>query len=227
MYYANKKLVTFRVTYQQMVNYCFLIIDPTTGDAILIDPAWEIDTIIQALIFHKATLQKIFVTHHHHDHLNLADALSEKFNVPIVLSKQEVECYNIQLNRVETFKQQTFIQAGSIYVQALPTPGHTAGSTCYLIDDMLFTGDTLFNEGCGMCIGKGADPHEMYQSLEKLKRCLPGETRIFPGHKYGTELGQPFSELLRYNLYLCIPTEEKFVQYRMRKLPMNNMLNFK
>ena len=216
MYYVNKEIVTLRVSKHRMINYCYLVIDPVTRDALAIDPAWELDTVLQALEERDAVLRKIFVTHHHGDHLNLAVPLAEMFDLDIVMSQEEVDTYGVAIPHLETFSGKTFISAGSLFVQTLPTPGHTAGSTCYLVDNNLFTGDTLFNEGCGVCVGKGADPSALYQSLNMLKRYIPADTRVFPGHRFSTELGQPFSELLRYNMYLCMPDEATFRRFRMR-----------
>ncbi len=216
MYYENKRLVTYRVTHKKFVNYCYMVIDNSTNDAVLIDPAWEIETIVESIRKEQVNLKKILVTHHHFDHINLAQSLSEKYAVNIIISQQEVNYYQLTLPNIETFSQRSFLQAGSLYIDAIPTPGHTFGSTCFHIESMLFTGDTLFNEGCGLCIGKGADPKQMFTSLQKLKKIISPETKIYPGHKYSSELGQTFDSVQQYNIYLALEKENDFVQYRMR-----------
>jgi glyoxylase-like metal-dependent hydrolase (beta-lactamase superfamily II) len=96
------------------------------------------------------------------------------------------------------------------------TPGHTAGGVCYLIENNLFSGDTLFAEGCGYCSGRGADPRAMFHSLQLLKRTIAPQTLVFPGHSYGQLPGQTFGSLLKNNIYLAFDDERKFVQFRMR-----------
>lgn len=72
------------------------------------------------------------------------------------------------------------ISVGGIDVKIIATPGHTKSGVCYLIGGNLFSGDTLFIEGCGLCYGRGADPRELYISLTKLKNILPNDTLVFP-----------------------------------------------
>jgi len=81
---------------------------------------------------------------------------------------------------------------------------------------IFFCGDTLFIEGCGLCSGKGADPNNMFDTLQKLKAKISPQTRIYPGHCYGKPVGQSFKYVLENNIYLQFDGREKFVAFRMR-----------
>lgn len=206
-----------RVSNQQFVNYCYIVIDMVTRNAVAIDPAWEMDAVIGVISAYDASLNAILLTHHHFDHTHLAAPLSSYYGATVVVSKQEADAYGLRYRQMEVFDRDVILNCQGVKVQTLLTPGHTQGGACYLIADSCFTGDTLFNEGCGACFWLGSDPREMFGSLQKLKNGLDGKVRIFPGHRYGSELGQFFSYLLEYNIYLRINDKESFVAYRMRK----------
>lgn len=78
------------------------------------------------------------------------------------------------------------------------------------------SGDTLFTEGCGICIGKGGDPNAMFDSLAFLKTTIPTETKIYPGHSFGELPGKTFAYLLQNNIYLQFKQQTEFVAFRMR-----------
>ena len=75
------------------------------------------------------------------------------------------------------------VEVGAVPVQLLHTPGHTPGSQCFLVDQMLVSGDTLFLEGCGRTDLPGSDSEAMYESLQRLAS-LPDDVAVFPGHRY-------------------------------------------
>lgn len=206
-----------KVHNQIFKNYCYLIIHVLSKEAILIDPAWEIDKIKIAIETHKVNLIAILLTHHHLDHVHLANTLAEEYSVPVRMSRIEIDYYNFSCSHLVPIDHPHEFNMGKIKVLPLSTPGHTKGAICYWINNDLFTGDTLFIEGCGLCFGKGSDPEAMFDSLSQLKMVLPAETRIYPGHSYGQEPGQPFARLLENNIYLSFTQREQFVAFRMRK----------
>ncbi|MCH9764075.1 MAG: MBL fold metallo-hydrolase [Gammaproteobacteria bacterium] len=181
--------------------------------------------LINTLSKYQAELKAILITHHHFDHIDLADSLSTKFNCRVIMSQQEITEYDVKLLNLSTFDGDAQLNICGFSIQAILTPGHTKGSTCFLIGDNLFTGDTLFNEGCGVCVGQGASPYEMFYSLQKLKKRILGQTKIYPGHQFGSYLGQTLQEITQLNIYLNIDNIDSFVKFRMRKL-QPNMLSF-
>lgn len=207
---------TLKVSRLLMKNYNYLVVDDHSRDAVLIDPAWELDTLENAIENYQAKLMAILVTHHHFDHANLCGKLAERWQVPVFMSRIEIDYYRYQCTGLTPLDSDAPFTCGTLQVIPHNTPGHTLGGVCYQLGDALFTGDTLFTEGCGLCIGKGADPYTMFQTLQKLKR-LPVGTRIFPGHSFGQPCGKPLSFLLANNLYLQFDKVEEFVAVRMRK----------
>ena len=206
-------------------NYCYLVVDSKTRDAVLIDPAWEITKIENQIVLSQAQLKSILLTHHHIDHINLADFMARRYNIPVRMSKTEIESYGFSCHNLIPIDNPHEFRLGAIKIQPLFTPGHTKGAICYWIGDALFTGDTLFIEGCGACFGQGSNPSEMFDSLCNLKKIIPTHTCVYPGHSYGQEPGKPFSYLLKYNIYLLLKKREEFIAFRMRK-NQKGLLNF-
>jgi hydroxyacylglutathione hydrolase len=206
-----------RVSRGSFINYTYLVVNTITGEAVLIDPGTEYDTIAQALSKTGAVLKGILLTHHHADHTQLASRFAKNFQVPVYMSRIEQEFYQFDCLNLLPVEPDTLFAVSSLDIFAYDTPGHTRGGTCFRIGEYLFTGDTVFVEGCGICSGAGADPVEMYNSLQKLKIQIPEDTIIYPGHCYGIEPGVSFHVVLRQNLYFHFKLPGAFVRFRMRK----------
>jgi hydroxyacylglutathione hydrolase len=197
-----------------MKNYNFLVVDPSSLRAVIVDPAWEIEKIDWAVADARATLSGILVTHSHPDHIHLAKPLAEKYGCPIWMPKVEIAASGFAAGQLVGIETSPW-WVGQMLIEPILTPGHTPGSTCYLIGENLFTGDVLFAEGCGMCPDTEA-AHAMFASLEHLKARLKPQTRIFPGHSYGKPPGQMLSQLLRDNIYLQFSDRDSFAAFRLR-----------
>lgn len=200
-----------------MKNYTYLVFDPAVGEALIIDPTWEIEKIETALQQRQLRLTTILVTHGHGDHVHLVKPLVAKYGCEVRMSAQDIAAFSFECDNLQAITGEAPFQAAGLTVTPLHTPGHTMGCICYQIGGNLFTGDTLFIEGCGMCFGSKSDPHKLFESLQRLKASLPSTARIFPAHSYGLEPGQEFSVVLKNNIYLQIENENSFVEYRMRE----------
>ena len=198
-------------------NYTYLIIIEASREAIIVDPAWELDKIEETLDRTQSNLSTILLTHSHFDHVNLVDPLVKKYNPQVIISKAEIDHYGFRCNNLNDIDDGIPLSLGKIDVTPFLTPGHSKGSACYLIEDVLFSGDTLFIEGCGICTGNGADPRAMFSSLNLLKEKISLNTKICPGHSFGKPPARPFSYLLNNNIYLQFEERDKFISYRMRK----------
>ncbi|XOV79522.1 MAG: MBL fold metallo-hydrolase [Aestuariibacter sp.] len=208
-------VVMLKMQHRNMRNYNYLVVDPETRQAVIVDPAWEPEKVEQALDETSANLVGVLLTHSHHDHINLAKSVSEQYRVPIWMSRQEIEYSNFQAPALEAIDE-TPIFFGDSVVMPILTPGHTPGCTCYQVGSNLFTGDVLFAEGCGICPDEAA-AHDMFHSLNMLKRRIAPDTRIYPGHSYGKLPGQKFVNLLTENIYLQFPDKTSFAAFRLRK----------
>lgn len=211
---VKPQLIVLEMHCQVMKNYNYLIVDPSTSQAIIIDPAWQMEKIDQALIDTQAWLGGILITHSHPDHIDLAKPIAEKYGCPIWMSKEEIIDSGFEARQLVGIDANPW-PVGRMLIEPIFTPGHTPGCMCYLIGDSLFSGDVLFAEGCGICPDIQA-AHAMFASLETLKARLDRQTRVFPGHSYGKLPGQTLSQLLQDNIYLQFSNKEAFAAFRLR-----------
>lgn len=206
-----------RTTNLNIINYCYVVIDNETKKTALIDPSWNIDSIIKVVNNIGGLVEKVFLTHSHIDHINLADECAERFNAQIYMSEIEINTYGFSCKNLLGVRDRQIVNIGKTNVHCISTPGHTAGSMCFYCDGNFFTGDTVFIEGCGMCDFPDASPDDMYHSLRKIKSIIPKDTIIYPAHSYGEKVGKPFRYLLNNNVYFNIDNKEHFIKFRMRK----------
>ena len=177
-----------------MQNFVYLVGDPATRQCVVVDPAWEIETIVQTAAAADMTIIGALITHTHQDHvgghlfgLNIpgVEELLEKVKAKVYVHKAEREFlkgFGSDLVKVDNTDT---LQVGRLGLTFLHTPGHTPGSQCFLVDGRLISGDTLFIGSCGRTDLPGSDPSEMYYSLTQRLAALPEETVVFPGHNYG------------------------------------------
>jgi hydroxyacylglutathione hydrolase len=181
-----------------MQNFVYLVGDPQARECVVVDPAWEIDTIVETAQADDMRLIGALVTHTHQDHVggSLAswgmpgripgvEELLTKVKAKVYVHKAEREFLpglGSDLVRVDNHDT---LAVGRLTLTFLHTPGHTPGSQCFLVDGRLVSGDTLFIDSCGRTDLPGSDPSEMYYSLTQRLGALPDATVLFPGHNYG------------------------------------------
>lgn len=206
-----------------MQNFVYLIGDKETKEVAVVDAAWDIEAIRQAAAADDMKITKAFVTHFHPDHIggNLYGMHIE--GLPQLLDKEKVKVY---INKAEApyIKQMIGlsdsdmiaveggdkVSVGNVSVQFLHTPGHTPGSQCFLVDDRLVSGDTLFITGCGRVDLPGSNPKDMYYSLTTKLQKLPDDTLLLPGHDYGGSSAS-LGSIKKHNPYLRFPRLEDFL----------------
>ncbi len=153
-------------------------------DALLIDPAWDMNFIEHTLKTKEFNLLAVFFTHGHFDHVKFAQELLKAHNLRAYIEENDAALSGIPAELLHTYSGEQTLQIGPFSVCVIPTPGHTAGGVCLHIDGALFTGDTLFPGACGRVDLPSSNPREMRKSLYKLSQ-LPDDTQIFSGHSYG------------------------------------------
>lgn len=160
-------------------NFGVLLHDENTGLTAAID-APDAPSIDNALKEHGYSLDFIFVTHHHMDHIAGINFLKSQYGAKVIGPSAEADKI---IGIDEEVGDGSTIDFAGHNVKVISTPGHTLGSVCfYLPDDKLvFTGDTLFSLGCGRLFEGTAEM--MFSSLEKLK-ALPDDTEVYSGHEY-------------------------------------------
>jgi glyoxylase-like metal-dependent hydrolase (beta-lactamase superfamily II) len=102
------------------------------------------------------------------------------------------------------------VSVGQIPITLMHTPGHTPGSQCFVVDDKLVAGDTLFLDGCGRTDLPGSDPDAMYESLTQRLATLPDSTVLYPGHRYSPAASATLGETRTRNYVFRIPTLEQW-----------------
>ena len=199
-----------------MDNFIYLIGSKSTREVALIDPAWDIDALLNHIKEKDLKLASVLVTHYHPDHIGggmgghsiegIAELL-EKDPVKIFVHKLEAEgvkkvtgVSDIDLNIVESGDHLTI---GENDIEFLHTPGHTPGSQCFKVNNNLVSGDTLFVQGCGRVDLPGSNSEDMFHSLQKLSS-LPDETILYPGHNYSAEPHESMERVKEINTYLRI-----------------------
>ena len=183
---------------------CYLLKNKETGELIIVDPADCPEKIVMKISRMNGKPVAILLTHGHFDHILAAQAVKEKYNIPIYACRQEEEMLrepSINMTAVYgsacSIKPDVLLDDGQIFeaagfsIQMFHTPGHTKGSCCYYIEDegVLFSGDTLFCGSVGRTDFPGGSSAEIVRSLHKLVDALPEDTEVFPGHDTSTTIG--------------------------------------
>ncbi|MGL4106762.1 MBL fold metallo-hydrolase [Clostridium sp. LP20] len=207
---------TIRVECVGFINYVNIIVDLATKEAAIIDPAWNLSEIIQKINEIGCEITTILLTHSHIDHVNLVNELILRTNAKVYMSEKEIEVYNFSSHNLNKLLDKEIIEVGKTKIIALLTPGHTEGSMCYLTSKALFTGDTVFIEGCGICNSIKA-ASDMYNSLNKIRTYVDENILVYPGHCYYESYGYPLKKINKDNIYFLIDNEQEFIKFRMRK----------
>ncbi len=166
-----------------MANFSYLISDERSKLAALVDPGWEAAKIVSEAKTLGLTIEKILLTHTHFDHAGDLEKLVELTGAVTYVHSEEVEDLSSDL-KVETTDEGAVIELGDTVIKCLHTPGHTPGSQCFVVEGSIFTGDTLFVDGCGRVDLPGGDAKKMLASLRRLSELDPTLT-VYPGHDYG------------------------------------------
>lgn len=198
-----------------MENFVYLIEDVATRKAAVVDPAWDVPTIIARVAELGLTITDVLLTHSHHDHINGIEGILEHAPARIHLLKPEYEFWSHRLEKPELHHGGDRLQLGGSEIQMLHTPGHTPGSVCYQIGNDLITGDTLFVYGCGRCDLHGGDPAKMFDTLKNMKQHLDPDMVIHPGHNYSVTETTTLAEQFEGNPFMHFEDEAEFIHYRM------------
>lgn len=185
-----------------MENFVYLIGDLKTRKALVVDPAWQVDTILRHAEQDGMEIVGALVSHHHRDHTNGIEELLEARNIPIYVNKHDAEFVPEAAGHLVKTDHGQEIALGDVVVQCLHTPGHTPGSQCFQVRNHLVSGDTLFIRGCGRCDLPGGDPEQMYYTLTQKLLRMRDDTILLPGHNYAEKPQSTLGEEKASNPYL-------------------------
>jgi glyoxylase-like metal-dependent hydrolase (beta-lactamase superfamily II) len=190
----------------------YLVFDPATRDAVVIDPVMDFDAasgrtssastdrVAAEIARHGLALHYALETHAHADHLSGSQHLKRVLGAKVAIGERITEVQatfkpifdlpasfavdGSQFDRL--LRHGEIVRAGSLAIEVIATPGHTPACVSYLIGDAVFTGDALFVEdsGTGRCDFPRGDAEALFHSVHDRLYALPGETRVFVGHDY-------------------------------------------
>jgi glyoxylase-like metal-dependent hydrolase (beta-lactamase superfamily II) len=203
---------------QQMVNFSYLIGDRASHECVIVDPAYDIDGLLAVAERDGMAVTGALVTHYHPDHcggtmagfsLEGIAALVERVDVPIHVQSAEAEFVTkvtgVGDATLVSHAPGDIVNVGEIPIELIHTPGHTPGSQCFLVDNRLVAGDTLFLEGCGRTDLPGGDPAALYESLTTTLARVPDDVILFPGHQYSVAASATMGDTRQLN-YVFRPT---------------------
>ena len=199
-----------------MENFIYLIEDTQSKRAAVVDPAWEPTQILALADRLGLEISNILLTHSHHDHINAIDDILARFDAELHLTHAEAQFWGQTAISPSLHYGGDTLTIGDTQINVLHTPGHTPGSACYQVEDQLITGDTMFVFGCGRCDMAGGDPNLMFDTLNKIKRELPKQTEILPGHNYAVKPTASLAEQIEGNPFMHFDEADDFVKFRMQ-----------
>jgi len=198
---------------QQMVNFSYLIGDRVSGECLVVDPAYGVAELKSIAETDGMNLAGALVTHYHPDHcggdmmgmkIEGVSELLELQQMPIHVQAAEadfvVAVTEIERSNLVEHDSGDTVSVGEVDIRLLHTPGHTPGSQCFLVEDRLVAGDTLFLQGCGRTDLPGGDPAALYESLTTRLAKVPDSAVLFPGHLYSPKPSEQMGEVRRSNM---------------------------
>ena len=210
---------------QQMVNFVYLIGDKLTRECVIVDPAYAVDELLNVAEQDGMKVVGALATHYHPDHVggSMMGAnidgiakLLEKTDIPIHVQELEAQWImrttGVSAQHLHQHQPGDTVNVGDIEICLVHTPGHTPGSQCFLVDDRLIAGDTLFLEGCGRTDFPGSSPDQMFESLQTLS-ALPDQTVVYPGHRYSDPSSRSLAEVRQTNYVFKPKTKEDWLQW--------------
>jgi glyoxylase-like metal-dependent hydrolase (beta-lactamase superfamily II) len=210
---------------RQMVNFVYLIGDRETRTAVAVDPAYGVRELVDLAAADGFRITGALATHYHADHCGgsimghriegLQELLAlDDVTAPVHVQRAEAEwvqrttgCSDSDLVLHDSGD---VVTVGGVPITLMHTPGHTPGSQCFLVDDKLVAGDTLFLDGCGRTDLPGSDPDAMYESLTQRLARVPDTTVLYPGHQYSLEPSLSMGETRARNLVFRIRSLEQW-----------------
>lgn len=208
----------------QMVNFCYLIGDRSSGEAVVVDPAYDVAGLLDLLAADDMRCVGVLATHYHPDHVGgsmmgygiqgVTDLLGH-VSVPVHVQRAEapwvVRATGISESDLSQHDSGDVVRVGELDVELVHTPGHTPGSQCFAVAGRLVSGDTLFLDGCGRTDLPGGDPEQLYESLTTRLARFGDDVVLYPGHLYSPEPSATLGDTRRRNYVFRLRTPEQWM----------------
>ena len=164
---------------------CYIVQKEGSKRCIVIDPGYEANTILNRTALLGLEIEAILLTHGHFDHVGAVRQIAADTDCKVYLQENELSLPAAMtdgpLYHTDLYPESGVVELAGMTVKVIKTPGHTPGSVCLLVENALFSGDTLFAGSMGRCDFPGSNIFDMRKSLKKL-RDLAGDYRVLPGH---------------------------------------------
>ena len=203
---SNFSIQSFEGGYDK--NYSYLLSCLETISSIIVDASLELSR-LQPFI--KTRPAAILITHSHHDHIKYINEYIEKYPEIKVIGHPKSKLNNTSESNYLPMEDSSVFKLGGLEIKTIHTPGHYYDSVCYLVDNVIFTGDTLFIGRTGRTLSKGSNTSDLYDSVYKKLLNLPGNTIIYPGHNYGSKPTMTISENIKISNLLQASGEKDFI----------------
>lgn len=190
-----------------MQNFTYVVEDEQTSEAVVIDPSWGLDLVLDVIEKNGLEVKYIINTHHHFDHIIGNDAIAKKTGAKILQHKDST------LKNDLTVSEGDKIRFGNSELTVVHTPGHSKDSMCLVGDGKVFSGDTLFVGNCGRVDLPGGSAKELYHSLFDVVSRMEDSLIMYPGHNYGNSPTSTIGREKKTNFVLQPRTEEEFVEF--------------
>ena len=197
-----------------MENFVYLVGSKDTREVFVVDPAWQVDTVLRVAKEEDLKIIGALISHYHFDHTNGIEELLGALNVPVYVNKNDVPYLPVSADMVKAVDAGAKVKAGNVEIEMVHTPGHTPGSQCFHVRDHLISGDTLFINACGRTDLPGGDAKQLYHSLTKTLMKMDDSTILCPGHNYAERPTTTMGDQKKHNPYLMCDSLENFLRFR-------------
>ena len=197
-----------------MENFVYLVGSKDTREVLVVDPAWQVDTVLRVAKEENLKIVGALISHYHFDHTNGIEELLASLNVPVYVNKKDIPYLPVSADAVKAVDAGFKVKAGNVEIEMVHTPGHTPGSQCFHVRDHLISGDTLFINACGRTDLPGGDAKELYHSLTKTLMKMDDSTILCPGHNYADKPTTTMGDQKKHNPYLMCDSLENFLKFR-------------
>jgi glyoxylase-like metal-dependent hydrolase (beta-lactamase superfamily II) len=198
---------------QKTSTYTYLIASSKGREALIIDPVLDnVEEYINLLNKLNLKLVKVIDTHIHADHITAASELKKQTNCTTIMGEQ-TPADTVELK----VKDEEIIKLDQLEIKALHTPGHTSDSFSFLMNDYLFSGDTLLINGTGRTDFQNGSAKDAYNSIFNKLLKLPEKTLLYPAHDYNGEKVSSIGKEKKFNPRLQVSGENEYAEI------MNNL----
>lgn len=181
-----------RYVSRDMQENCYVLEDEKKRECAIIDPGFITDGLLDHVKWLK--VKYILLTHGHFDHISGVEKIRTIIPVPVAVHKDDVEMVKDPVLNLSThmgmdisikpdmvFEGGERVDVGGFNIEIIHVPGHTPGSVCYVCNDIIFSGDTIFSNSVGRTDFVGGDVHKLKDSVDMLVELYP-DASIYPGH---------------------------------------------